>query len=100
RRTGERASAAYQLVDKGWVTMFAGPSTLDRLNKGKALFEQALRQDPNSLAAQTGLAAYHVEVVSEVLVSDTASHTEEALKLLHAVIAGDPYAATAYYFLA
>jgi TolB-like protein/DNA-binding SARP family transcriptional activator/Tfp pilus assembly protein PilF len=100
RRTGERPSAVYQLVDKGWVTMFAGPSSLDRLNEGKALFEQALRQDPNSLAAQTGLAAYHVEVVSELLVSDPAPHTEEAVKLLHAVIAGDPYAATAYYFLA
>jgi DNA-binding SARP family transcriptional activator/TolB-like protein len=98
-RAGPKPSQAYQIIDKGWITLARGSGKRDLLKKAKTLFEQALARDPDSLEARVGIAAYDVDIVSEVLTGDPKSHTDEALKLLRAVIAQDPRSARAHYYL-
>lgn len=99
-RRNESPADVQQLVDKAWITMTGGGVTLERVEQARNLFEEALRKDPDSLQAQIGLGAYHVQLVSELLTPDPGPHIEKALSALEAAVAKAPNSETAYYFLA
>lgn len=94
------ADPVQQLIDKGWVTMTGGGVTAEKVEQSRLLFEEALRRDTNSLQAQVGLAAYHVQQVSELLTPDAVAHIDTALRILEPAVGKDPDNENAYYYLA
>lgn len=73
--------------------------SIEAYDKARALFAQALEQDPQHISARLGLAAYHGNVAVQRLVGDPNKHLDEGQAILDAVIREKPTSAFAHFQL-
>jgi len=86
------------LAYRGWAAL----SQVDLVGykQALALFEKALKRDPNNLSAQTGIGAYHARMGAQVLDTDPAGHRRAAEEILRQVLVRDPQSSQAHFYLA
>jgi tetratricopeptide (TPR) repeat protein len=85
------------LAFRGWAAL----TQIDRqaYDRALALFQQALKRDPDNLSAQIGIGAYHARMGAQLRDTDSPRHRAKAKALLLKALQRDPQSSTAHYFL-
>jgi TolB-like protein/Tfp pilus assembly protein PilF len=85
------------MVYQGWNALF--DISQDGYRRAESYFRQALERDPESLAAQIGLGAYHARIGALALDTESDVHRAKALEILRAALQRDPQSSTAYFYI-
>jgi DNA-binding SARP family transcriptional activator/TolB-like protein len=91
-------SDAGALAYRGWAAL--SPINRDGYEKALALFNEALKRDPQNLSAQIGIGAYHARMGAQVFDADANGHRAKAEAILREALVRDPNSSQAHFYLA
>jgi TolB-like protein/Tfp pilus assembly protein PilF/DNA-binding SARP family transcriptional activator len=88
------------LLQKGWAAHYsAGTRGLGGIEQARSYFSRALEQEPDNVAAKTGMAAVLVSLVIQDSSNDHPGSLDRAETLLREAIAASPRSNGAHYYM-